>query len=108
VSTVLSVFGFSALPSCKRHPRELRALEVQQFLTHLAVAGRVSASTQNQALNALVFLYQQVRWHDQGQPSKYGVLGTGCQDTWTIGAAWFWADFFGIDKRCQAMSLVPF
>jgi len=30
------------------------------FLTHLAVAGRVSASTQNQALNALVFLYQQV------------------------------------------------
>jgi integron integrase len=43
-----------------RHPRDMRALEVQQFLTHLAVAGRVSASTQNQALNALVFLYQQV------------------------------------------------
>jgi hypothetical protein len=38
----------------------MAAAEVEQFLTHLAVRGRVSASTQNQALNALVFLYQQV------------------------------------------------
>jgi integron integrase len=44
----------------KRHPRDLGAGEVEQFLTHLAVHGRVSASTQNQALNALVFLYSQV------------------------------------------------
>jgi integron integrase len=44
----------------KRHPREVGALEVQQFLTDLAVRGRVSVSTQNQALNALVFLYKQV------------------------------------------------
>jgi integron integrase len=36
------------------------AVEVEQFLTHLAVAGSVSASTQNQALNALVFFYGQV------------------------------------------------
>src|SRR3989442_1792237 len=36
------------------------AAEVAQFLTDLAVAGRVSASTQNQALNALVFLYAAV------------------------------------------------
>src|SRR5262249_13415991 len=43
-----------------RHPRDMAAAEVQQFLTHLAVDGRVAASTQNQALNALVFLYQQV------------------------------------------------
>jgi integron integrase len=43
-----------------RHPRDMGTAEVEQFLTHLAVAGRVSASTQNQALNALVFLYQQV------------------------------------------------
>jgi len=35
----------------KRHPREMGAAEVEKFLTHLAVAGRVSASTQNQALN---------------------------------------------------------
>ena len=44
----------------KRHPRDMGAAEVEQFLTHLAVQGRVSASTQNQALNALLFLYQQV------------------------------------------------
>jgi hypothetical protein len=44
----------------KRHPRDLGAAEVQRFLTDLVVTGRVSASTQNQALNALVFLYAQV------------------------------------------------
>jgi integron integrase len=51
----------------KRHPRDLGAAEVEQFLTHLAVQGRVSASTQNQALNALVFLYQQVLEIDLGR-----------------------------------------
>jgi integron integrase len=51
----------------KRHPRDLGAAEVEQFLTHLAVAGRVSASTQNQALNALVFLYKQVLDIDLGR-----------------------------------------
>jgi hypothetical protein len=50
----------------KRHPRELGAAEVEQFLTHLAVQGHVSASTQNQALNALVFLYKQVLEIDLG------------------------------------------
>jgi integron integrase len=44
----------------KRHPRDLGAAEVEQFLTDLAVRGHVAASTQNQALNALVFLYSQV------------------------------------------------
>ena len=44
----------------KRHPRELGAAEVERFLTHLAVEARVAASTQNQALNALVFLYREV------------------------------------------------
>ncbi len=44
----------------KRHPRELGAAEVEKFLTHLAVAGRVSASTQNQAKSALLFLYKEV------------------------------------------------
>jgi len=44
----------------KQHPREMGAVEVQAFLSHLAVTQHVSASTQNQALNALVFLYQQV------------------------------------------------
>jgi integron integrase len=44
----------------KRHPRELAAPHVEAFLTHLAVEGRVSASTQNQAKAALLFLYRQV------------------------------------------------
>lgn len=44
----------------KRHPADLGAQEVTGFLTHLAVDGRVSASTQNQALNAILFLYRRV------------------------------------------------
>jgi integron integrase len=51
----------------KRHPRDLGAVHVEQFLTHLAVEGHVSASTQNQALNALVFLYKQVLEIELGQ-----------------------------------------
>ena len=43
-----------------RHPRDMGAHEVQDFLTHLAVERRVSASTQNQALAALLFLYREV------------------------------------------------
>ena len=41
----------------KRHPSEMGVPEVNAFLTHLAVEGHVSASTQNQALCALLFLY---------------------------------------------------
>lgn len=44
----------------KRHPREMADAEVTEFLTHLARDGRVAASTQNQALSALLFLYKQV------------------------------------------------
>src|SRR5262249_10850503 len=44
----------------KRHPQDLGAPEIEAFLTHLAVDEEVAASTQNQALNALLFLYQQV------------------------------------------------
>ena len=43
-----------------RHPQEMGVREVEQFLTYLAVERHVAASTQNQALNALVFLYKQV------------------------------------------------
>ena len=43
-----------------RHPRDLGEAEVSEFLTHLARAGKVAASTQNQALSALLFLYKQV------------------------------------------------
>lgn len=44
----------------KRHPKEMGAEEVQAFLTHLAVEENVSASTQNQAFAALLFLYREV------------------------------------------------
>ncbi|MBT3390371.1 MAG: integron integrase [Chloroflexi bacterium] len=43
-----------------RHPEQMGRQEIGEFLTHLAVDGRVAASTQNQALAALLFLYRQV------------------------------------------------
>lgn len=43
----------------KRHPREMGEAKITAFLNHLAVARNVAASTQNQALNALLFLYKQ-------------------------------------------------
>src|SRR5688572_26624224 len=44
----------------RRHPRELGAPEVSAFLSHLAIERRCSASTQNQALSAIVFLYHRI------------------------------------------------
>ncbi|MFS8887928.1 integron integrase, partial [Synechococcus sp. R55.1] len=44
----------------KRHPKEMGGEEINAFLTHLAVEGKVAASTQNQALSALLFLYREV------------------------------------------------
>ena len=44
----------------KRHPEDMGGMEIADFLTNLAVERKVSASTQNQALNALVFLYKKV------------------------------------------------
>jgi integron integrase len=44
----------------KRHPRDLGVVEVEGFLTSLAVQGNVTPSTQNQALSALLFLYREV------------------------------------------------
>jgi integron integrase len=43
-----------------RHPKDMGAAEVEQYLSHLAVQHHVSASTQNQAFNALLFLYREV------------------------------------------------
>ena len=58
-----------------RHPKEMGVEEITQFLTHLARIGNVSAATQNQALSALLFLYQQVLrqevgWIDQVERAK--------------------------------------
>jgi len=49
-----------------RHPAEMGAAEVEAFLTHLAVKENVAASTQNQALSALLFLYRQVLHQELG------------------------------------------
>ena len=48
----------------KRHPVEMGAREVEAFLTHLAVQGKVAAATQNQAKAALLFLYREVLEQD--------------------------------------------
>jgi len=48
------------LANGKRHPKDLGAREVEAFLTGLAVRGKVAASTQNQALSALLFMYREV------------------------------------------------
>lgn len=59
----------------KRHPREMAEAEVTEFLTFLAREGQVAASTQNQALSALLFLYkevlrQEIGWLDQVERVK--------------------------------------
>jgi integron integrase len=50
-----------------RHPAEMAEPEINAFLTHLAVKDRVSASTQTQALSALVFLYRNVLKREIGE-----------------------------------------
>jgi Phage integrase, N-terminal SAM-like domain len=44
----------------KRHPQEMAEAEISQFISGLATDGHVSASTQNQAFNAILFLYKEV------------------------------------------------
>jgi len=60
----------------KKHPKEMGEKEVSEFLTFLAVERKVSASTQNQALNALVFLYKEVLNNPlRDLPFKYSKIG---------------------------------
>src|SRR5918911_787558 len=59
----------------KRHPNQMGASEISRFLSHLATKRNVSASTQNQALSALLFLYRQVldqpiEWVDNIERAK--------------------------------------
>jgi integron integrase len=56
----------------KRHPTEMGGEEIARFLSSLAVEAKVSASTQNQALNALLFLYREVL--DLNFPALEGVV----------------------------------
>ena len=50
----------------KRHPREMGGAEIQSYLSYLAVERNVAAATQNQVLNALVFLYREVLGREPG------------------------------------------
>lgn len=50
----------------KKHPMQMSEEEINQFLTHLAVKERVSSSTQNQALCAILFLYKEILKKDLG------------------------------------------
>ena len=52
----------------KRHPAQMGEKEIETFLTYLAVAKNVAASTQNQALSALLFLYRDVLGHTMDEP----------------------------------------
>ena len=54
----------------KRHPSAMGVEEINAYLTYLAVEGHVSASTQNQALSAILFLYKKVLEEDIGSPSR--------------------------------------
>src|SRR5512142_2924413 len=51
----------------KRHPSEMGSDEIQAFITHLATHRDTAASTQNQALSAILFLYREVLHKDIGQ-----------------------------------------
>jgi integrase len=51
----------------KRHPKDMGAAEIQAFLTYLAATENVAASTQNQALNSLVFMYRHVIGREPGE-----------------------------------------
>ncbi len=55
----------------KRHPAEMGPAEIEAFLTHLAVDLEVAASTQNQALQAILFLYREVLDRPIGQRLDY-------------------------------------
>jgi hypothetical protein len=92
----------------KRHPVEMGTREVEAFLTHLAVAGKVAAATQNQALSALLFLCREVLgqdlpWLDEGvrakRPARLPVVltrrggaGAGAhgRNTWPDGSFAVW------------------
>lgn len=55
----------------KRHPKDMGPVEIRAFLTHLACNRNVSASTQNQAMNAILFMYREVLRREPGEFSEF-------------------------------------
>jgi integron integrase len=67
------ILRFIKFHGSKTHPAQMGKTQIDAFLSHLATHGRVSAATQRQALNAIVFLYRHVLDHpieDQLEPVK--------------------------------------
>src|SRR6266542_786956 len=62
-----------------RHPSELGEAEVRAFLEHLAERDQVSASTQNQAVAALLFLYEAAGWRSRPTASCTRKSCSGCR-----------------------------
>ena len=74
----------------KRHPKDMGKCEIEAYLTHLAVTRHVSPSTQNQAFNALLFLYRNVlekdlvastypmRWQKNTKTPTWNSSGSMC------------------------------
>lgn len=60
VSWILKFIRFSG----KRHPKDMGKREIERFLSHLAVNRNVAAATQNQAFNAIIFLYKKILGKD--------------------------------------------
>lgn len=54
----------------KRHPQEMGSAQIETFLTQLPIEDHVAASTQNQALSALLFLYREVLHKELERPIK--------------------------------------
>jgi len=71
----------------RRHPRELGAPEISAFVTWLAVERHVAASTQNQALSGVLFLYREVLRQEVGVVEL--LRGRGCR------------------RRCRSSSALP-
>ena len=67
----------------KRHPKNMGEREISQYISYLAVERNVSASTQNQALNAVVFLYKQILNRDLGDFGK--------KAAWELKVRWIWS-----------------
>ncbi|WP_295716706.1 phage integrase N-terminal SAM-like domain-containing protein [uncultured Halovibrio sp.] len=94
-----------------RHPSEMGAHEVRDFLTWLAVHRNVAAATQNQALNALVFLYGNVLNQPLGEigdtvratkPARLPVVLKHAEATADFSHRWF--NLARVRSRCQSIA----
>ena len=86
----------------KRQPETMSAPEIEAFLTHLAVQRKVSASTQNQAKSALLFLYrevlvQELPWLDNVTWQPVGLEGNRNGFRWCL----------SLSKRAKCWAVFP-